>query len=337
MSPEKARASNALALKIVREAGGKLSVQQKRQVAALYVGKGVLAATPERWREEAGVEPKEVIRASERDQFFTPPYMGTFLARLLQIPKGAFIYDPAIGAGSMYLELAGLDSRVFVSGIEIDPEACEVARALLGKNALVINDDLVHYREVPVRFTYCLGNPPFVTWLKDERRAYRGADDQGRVPALIAFMENAIVALDKGGLMALVTPRGWRQSAAVPEPFGRWFDSQVHPLLQIPVSGGLFERAGFDDDEWLVFSMEVFRKFVDAPGKAPGGPSVTVHRPLLPQELEALAGLPIAGLFTSCPELRVFEDAYGALLAEIARKALRGARPQPLHRVGGAP
>jgi methylase of polypeptide subunit release factors len=320
---------------MVREADGALSPEQKRRVAELYVGKGVLAATPERWREDTNVEAEAVLRASERDQFFTPPFVGAFLATLLQIPRGAFVYDPAVGSGRMFLELSGLESHVLVSGTEIDPEACEVARALLGKNALVVNDDLIHYREVSARFTYCLGNPPFVTWLKDEGRVYRATNDQGRVPAMFAFMENAILALEQGGLLAVVVPRGWRQTDVVPEPFAQWFDSQVQLLLQIAVSASLFVRAGSGDDEWLVFSMEVFQKSVGGAEDAAGIPPVKLDRLLPSREIETLARLPLTALYASCPELRLFGAAYGALLAGTAGKARRGVRPQPLLQAGG--
>jgi hypothetical protein len=107
--------------------------------------------------------------------------------------------------------------------------------------------------------------------------------------------------------------------------------------LQIPVSGSLFVKAGADAEEWLVFCMEVFRKRVQGSEDALGTLPVRFNRVLLPRELEALSRLSTDALYASCLELRPFEDAYGALLAEIARKALRGTRPQPLHRVRGAP
>lgn len=204
------------------------------------------------------------LTASERREFgvvFTPDALAGFvLDKAGYDPKAgidrAALLDPACGAGVFLIAaLTRLARRIerlegplhhpeardaFLNaaerclfGVDVDPRACELSRALLREAAelevrgpvpagfMVSNIVAADYllggvgaeegRALPKRFDFIVGNPPYVaaTKIKPEykealRSSYQTA--VGRLDLYGLFFERAIEQLRDGGRLAFITP-----------------------------------------------------------------------------------------------------------------------------------
>jgi len=318
---------NSKALSIIEKATGDLSIYQKKKLSELYVGKGLSIIYNECLYGNRGL--KNPLNGAYKDQFFTPPYVGILFCKILQIPKRAFIYDPAIGSGRLFLKTAGIDKHVFVTGIEIDAEVCRVAKALLGRQASIVNDNLLNYRDTGVKFTYCIGNPPMTATLDDAKRIYKATNSKGKLTTFFAYLENAVMALDNGGLLGVVTPIGWRNHRNMSSTFYKWFKKRMTLLLEMPISGHIFVGSHTGNGR-LLFSIEVYLKIDSNLISAFETKPIKFNKIFSPDELARLASTPYSRIHKIYPELHSFQKLYGPFIKLAATNAHRGQSPQHL-------
>jgi tRNA1(Val) A37 N6-methylase TrmN6 len=196
-------------------------------------------------------EMPEEISNRELGSYYTPQYIARFFARYLRentTPKQfreMRVIDPACGSGIFLrtmlelrcdpLDLLGntaafRNSFANVTGLDIDPAACEAARLSLSLLHLVLTDefprhlnifatDAVEYvRDHPNQqkgYGAVVANPPYVKW--DAQPAswrkmvaeYLGPLARGKVDIYIAMVKAGLDLLSPGGFAMYVLPHSF--------------------------------------------------------------------------------------------------------------------------------
>lgn len=138
----------------------------------------------------ASIEPAD--EADQLDQFFTPAWLAEAIVERYfpALNSADHVLEPSCGSGRI---LQAIPANVPATGIEIDPQLAQLARANTGRQ--VIEGD---YRTVALDFqpTAIIGNPPF---------------DVSKIEAL---MKRAHGWLPEGGQMGLILPAYMFQTAA---------------------------------------------------------------------------------------------------------------------------
>ena len=182
---------------------------------------------------------------------YTPEFIARFFAKYLrrQLPLGSFqklrVLDPACGSGlflrtviesqceALFDDLTTESiSKMFsnVSGIDIDPNACQAARLSLSLLALVLIDRIPEHLDIvkaeAVQFFQensdwkgtldaVITNPPFVTVeaqsteLKERISLLMGDLAKGRTDLYLPILKIAIDALKPGGFGLFVLPQNF--------------------------------------------------------------------------------------------------------------------------------
>jgi type I restriction enzyme M protein len=147
---------------------------------------------------------------ADKGQFFTPRHVVELMVRLVAPRDGEVVLDPAAGSGA-FLWHAAARADVRVIGVEIDPRAADVARALLGlldrgeTGKITVGDGL---RARLPRADVVLTNPPFAGEIVDAAllATFEVAHGKRRVERDALFVERAVSALRPGGRLAIVLP-----------------------------------------------------------------------------------------------------------------------------------
>ena len=147
-------------------------------------------------------------------QFYTPDEVSEMLPYLLNIPEGAEIYDPAVGSGSLLVNIHSVlrDDKAKYYGQDINPEACKMAaiNALIGEFKLdlgrspadTLQDD-VHEGK---RYDIVVSNPPFNlhSWTRNDEdpRWVYGLPPVGN--ANYAWIEHILAKMKPDGRAAVI-------------------------------------------------------------------------------------------------------------------------------------
>jgi adenine-specific DNA-methyltransferase len=189
-------------------------------------------------------------------QYFTPPELATFMARLPQLECGARvrILDPGAGTGSLGLTLArelllrGAVEAVELYCVESEPHAQRELKLALAAarrafrerfSASNLARDFLEISLPPIDIA--IANPPY---FKMSPRDERGGD----APNIYArFMEVAAQHLREGGQLCFVVPRSYASGH-----YFRRFRRRFHDFMQLE-HVHVFEsrRATFSSDDVL--------------------------------------------------------------------------------------
>lgn len=178
--------------------------------------------------------------AAERNakgQFATPPQLAQAIARDLldRLKKPcASVLEPACGSGAFLSAVQALDAQAQLTGIELDPELCAMARDVCPN---VIQADFFDVAErTRERFDALISNPPY------SRHHHLNADQKAQYRALVQdktaialsslaglhayFMLAATSLLRPGGMAAWLVPAELF-SVNYGQCIRRWLTSQV--------------------------------------------------------------------------------------------------------------
>jgi hypothetical protein len=198
-------------------------------------------------------------RAEHLGQFFTPLPVVQFMQRMLAIDKAP---SPTVadlsgcGSGRMFW---GLPSRVHCVGVELDPDALDVARAVFPQASLA-QDSLVNRRDEGIA-DYVLANPPFSDWITQrdlpfELARWGSLGPRSSIRSDIAAVELAVRAVVPGGFIAMIWPDEINDGEGDPmersgdehtQALAKWLKSKATPVFRIHLGPSIFATSG---TEW---------------------------------------------------------------------------------------
>ena len=199
----------------------------RRQVLQRFTGEGGITSSQE-----------------SRGQYLTPYIVCKLLTRLISIRPGSRILDPTCGSGRFAEYLP--DGCSF-TGIEIDPAAAAIARALYPAHEIITGDILehLHHREA---FDVVTGNPPFGLWWKVDALKSNVASAAGKVLSQWKTLEASIIAVKKGGVIGLVIPQNsFTNDRAADQRAAAFWHSNCIVRAEIDLPGKAFKSSG---TEW---------------------------------------------------------------------------------------
>lgn len=242
---------NEEALRLCQEAQGKVLDETLRQkIINLYSGLGGITSA-----EGKGLAGLHEAREEGFCQFFSPPEVGRIIKDLLQIPKGATVFEPSIGSGSLLFDI---QDQVNITGIELEEKAFTVCRACLPK-AFLVWDDFINYKPRAL-FDYVIGNPPFSMTLTDRQGLYYNKNWEGHILSHLACLELSIEAVNPGGFVALIMPSDFLGNSET-VTFHRWLNDRTDMVAKIKLPKDTFSATDWDTS---IFIFQKNREYWDA-------------------------------------------------------------------------
>ncbi len=147
----------------------------------------------------------------QKGQFFTPRHVVEACIRVVEPGPGERVVDPACGSGGFLFHARRRGAAV--TGLEFDPRAARVARALLlvagePRPDIRCGDSLRGSADLDGSFDVVLSNPPFAGELREPALlgAYEVAAGHRRIERDALFVERCVRLLRPGGRFAIVLP-----------------------------------------------------------------------------------------------------------------------------------
>lgn len=174
----------------------------------------------------------------------TPKALTSFIGKLASLHPAQSVLDPSCGLGLLLHSVAASAGAQVVHGIDINTECCDVAQALLGNKATILQSDALA-SPVGLQSTYDLivAEPPFGVRVRGTPMLSPLGDHfRGELGHALAVW--ACARLSGGGTaMLIVTPAFlWNASALEVQKAIQKSGCRVRALIHLP--GGTFPHTG---------------------------------------------------------------------------------------------
>lgn len=217
-------------------------VFDREEVFRLYTGTGGLTELAEGESSFAGSK-------LALGQYFTPPEVAKLIIDFLAIKKGT-VLDNCCGHGSLFWHLP---EGCYATGIEIQDEAYQVAKALYPQHSIVQDDCLNHVFQN--QFDYVLINPPFGLWWQTDKNLDLVGYD-GKILSHIACLELAIRAVKPSGFVACILPMGVKERQDMVS-FRRWYRNHAVGVAQVILPSSAFVKQGTEVETFILFLQKL--------------------------------------------------------------------------------
>ena len=207
-------------------------------------------------------------------QYFTPPPIAEFMARLVSVAAPDRVLDPACGSADLLVAADVVsahgsgDRQLTLCGIDISNAAVQSFMTNVENRQranIFVGDSLELMTELEGRHDVVLCNPPFASWMRERRKAVLssfalGAQSGGAIEVTLdlqevglLFVELCLRSLVPGGRAAVVVPNGYLGNRSVRYVvFRRWLLLHARIAAIVGLPRFAFHHSGADVSASLV-------------------------------------------------------------------------------------